>query len=61
MAKFCIVSRQACVVEWRYPVDAENESEALEKYGNGEHGEAIGPEIGDGIDFLQYNLDIETD
>lgn len=60
MPTFYIVERQACVVTWRFPVEAANSAEAFEKYSNGEHGEAEGPEIGDSIDEFQYDLDIET-
>jgi hypothetical protein len=58
--KFFIVDRQVCTIAWRFPVEADTESEALEKFVNGEHGEAVGPEIGDSIDFLQYDLDVEV-
>jgi hypothetical protein len=62
MAKYYIVERQACVVTWRFPVEANSAAEAYEKYGNGEHGEAEGaPEIGDSIDAYQFDLDLETE
>lgn len=61
MAKYLMVERMACVVTWRYPVEAANESEAFEKYGNGEHGDASAPEIGDSIDSIQFDLDIEEE
>lgn len=61
MPRFYIIERQACKVTWRFPVEAENESEAFAKYGNGDHGEAVGgAEIGDSIDSFQYDLDIES-
>lgn len=60
MAKYHIIQRQACVVAWRYAVEAETEADALVKYGDGAHGESVaGPEIGDSIDYLQYDLGIE--
>lgn len=62
MKKFLVVDRQACVVEWRFPVEAETSDEALTKYANGEHGEAIGqPVIGDSIDDFQYDLEVEAE
>lgn len=60
MAKFYVVDTQACVVKWRFPVEAETESEAIEKYVNGEHGEADGPEIGDSLDTYQYDVSVES-
>lgn len=59
MKTFYIIERQACVVTWRFPVQAESESDALERYGNGEHGDAVGPEIGDSIDIAQFDLEVE--
>lgn len=58
--KFYILESQACKVTWRYPVEAESEEEAWEKYGNGERGEAEGePIIGDSFDFIQFDPEIE--
>jgi hypothetical protein len=60
MARFYVIETQACSVSWRFPVEAEDENEAIEKYVDGDHGEAEGaPELGDGLDDVQYNLDVE--
>lgn len=61
MKRYYIIERMACVVTWRFPVDAESTEEAFEKYGNAEHGEAEPPVIGDSLDDIQYDLDIEED
>ena len=58
--KFFVFEKQACIVTWRYEVEAENEVEALEKYGAGEHSDpAWPPEIGDSLDFVQYDVTVE--
>ena len=61
MPKYYIIERQACVVTWRFPVEAETEDEALKKFTDGDHGESEGgAEVGDAIDYIQYDLDIEV-
>lgn len=58
--KFYMLERQACVVTWRFPVEADSEIEAYEKYAAGDHGEAEGePEIGDAIESYQFDLECE--
>ncbi len=59
MKKFVIIDRQACVVKWKFTVEAETEAEAWDKYSNGEHGQAGGPEIGDSIEEYQFDPEIE--
>ena len=49
---FYVVDQQPCVVKWRYVVRATDSADALERYGNGDHSNALGePEVGDGIDY----------
>jgi hypothetical protein len=60
---FYVVEQQPCIVRWRYVVNARNSGDALERYANGNHSNAIGePEIGDNIEYAAdayYKVNVE--
>ena len=59
MPKFLIYETLPCWVTYVSTVEAKDSTEALEKFGNGEHTQLASPEIGDIIDGYDGNIEVE--
>lgn len=57
MPKFKVSDTMACMVTWEYEIEADDKDAAFQKYVNGDHGEAIGPTIGDTVEYVPQSLD----
>lgn len=60
MAKFIIRDTMACYVTWNYEVEAESEDAARELWMEG-RATALGETIGDSIDFLPQQVEVERE
>lgn len=61
MAKFIVRDTVPCWVTWLYPIEADSEAEALQKYREGNHASAYNEaEIGDAIDGITTSQDSIT-
>jgi hypothetical protein len=59
MAKFKVTDKMACWVTWTYEIEAADSLVAIEKYVDGDHGEAAATEIGDSLDWAGDAMEAE--